>query len=279
MESGRQKLNLRSKSIWKIGKTNIAVMADKVELNVDENQAICPSKIDFMQKYPSETHIKKRLKACSSFVTGCPELCNYNMETKCSFFNAPNTFGAPRPCQHPLIFLAWHIAIQCLYFLVSHIFCAFFLCAFCCALFFAMHLHFPLIWLLYCCGRSSKHPPTPFPASLCVRVFCAPFGFPPIAFPLSHRQCVSVCVKARGYWWVGCATHFLTFRWGKCVFMHWLAAEWAPLGMGSAWFWYLAKFPTHGSPSMSLFPLVGVHFSRACHLMWLWLCGHIINCR
>jgi len=101
MESGRQKLNLRSKSIWKIGKTNIAVMADKVELNVDENQAICPSKIDFMQKYPSETHIKKRLKACSSFVTGCPELCNYNMETKCSFFQRSQHIWSTTPMPTP----------------------------------------------------------------------------------------------------------------------------------------------------------------------------------
>jgi len=34
-------------------------MADKVELNVDENQAICLSKIDFMQKYPPK-HVQKK---------------------------------------------------------------------------------------------------------------------------------------------------------------------------------------------------------------------------
>lgn len=49
------------KSIREIGKKDKTLMAVKVQLNVDENQAICLSKIDFMQKlhihYITHTHI------------------------------------------------------------------------------------------------------------------------------------------------------------------------------------------------------------------------------
>jgi len=87
-----------------------------------------------------------------------------------------------------------------------------------------------------------------------------------LAFHQSHSLfhiSVCVCVTARGYWWVGCATHFLTFRWGKCVFMHWLAVEWDAWGRGWSWVGYLTRSPPHCPyVSMSLSPsvVVVVHF-------------------
>lgn len=145
---------------------------------------------------------------------------------------------------------------------------------FCRSFAFSTNLTFVLLWSVLVNLLRPSPPPgslhltAPLLGVYVLEFFHGPFCVPPIVFPLPHL--VGVCVRARGYWWVGCATHFLTFRWGKCVFMHWLAGEWQ-LESGSGCGCGSGAFGCHllVCPSMSLFALVGVHFPRACHLMWL----------
>lgn len=102
---------------------------------------------------------------------------------------------------HTLISPPLYITNQCLYFLVSHIFCTLFMhrlflfvgfsvgYVFSHAFAFSTNLTFVLLW-------SPAGSPLPPLASLCVRAFFAgPFGFPPIAFPLPR---LAVCVLVGG---------------------------------------------------------------------------------
>jgi len=142
-----------------------------------------------------------------------------------------------------------------------HVFlCAFFVVEH----FFAVHLHFPLIWLLYCCGRSRPSPPSgpPLPSSLCVRVFSAPFGFPPIAFPLPHL-CLCVCDCA----WVlvgGLRYALFDFSLGKMRFHALVGCRVGPLrgGVGPGLGIWPGPPPHRPYVSMSLSPsvVVVVHF-------------------
>lgn len=200
MKKSPRYINLQ-KSIREIGKKDKTLMADKVQLNVDENQAICLSKIDFMQKLHIHSHIytwshkKQRLKACISFVTGRPGPCNYNMETNFVspffFFFGCNTFAALTLLSNfpalvhnaPMSIFSsvTHFFMQSLCFLLVFLLLllVLLLCfnIFCRSFAFSTNLTFVLLWSVLVNLLRPSPPPgslhltAPPAGSLCVRVF------------------------------------------------------------------------------------------------------------